>query len=427
MIKKSLLWSVVLCMLAALCLTGCQAATTTAPPATSAPAGTTTPSGQATATPSNLPPLKVGLITSLTGANAFQGSEVKQGALIGQEFFGEVNGRKFELVIADGPDVTAVQSEFERLCNEGIKTFVYGTNSDRAIAKLVDSRDVFYLSVQWDDTVNEDHAKNFIQAASSLKAFSSGIYDKAIEYGQKYLNKSKDELKIGVIYNAVVKFIADPCLNAFKANNKALAIEENYPYDTKDYVPLVTRLKNANLDILIPFQLSQDGAPFRKKMVELAYTPPLVLAGGMYYDQPDFQATGGEMTDGIVTQSFVTPFIKDSAAKGLKEFVAEYNKKYGHDPLTHALQAYTIVQLLSKLLETIPVEDWDKTDKLVAGIKALKIDYGELAWHNGFELDENNMNKRYTKFITGQWQDNKLVPCSPDELKMGDLKIPYKK
>ncbi|MBS4212721.1 ABC transporter substrate-binding protein [Neobacillus rhizophilus] len=375
-------------------------------------------------------PFKISMITPLTGNNTFGGNEFKNGAELAIEHLGgEINGRKIEMEFADGPDQNATLSEFERLYNKGSRVFVsgYGSGADRTFATMVDEMQVLYLSLAWDKDLIQGKSDYFYRVGANVVDFSSGAMDQAVSVGEKYLGKDAKDLKVAVVYTSNFEHIVEPFKERAKKLGVKLALVEAYPNDTKDFVPIITKLKNTDYDILVPFQGVTDGTPFQKKMHELKYTPPLTIGAGIYYDTPVFSNLGNDITDGILSQSYVTPFINEEAAKGSKKFREDYKKKYGHDPLTHALQAYGIVNVLAKALESVDPAKWDDTKELAAAVKKLDIDYGELPWYWGVSFDKNNSNTKADKFILGQWNNGSLETVFPDNLKTKDPIIPWEK
>ncbi len=375
-------------------------------------------------------PFKISMVTPLTGDNTFGGNEYKNGAELAlKQLGGEINGRKIELVFADGPTQEATLSEFERLYNSGSRAFLsgYGCVADRAFASMVDEMEAVYLSLAWDADLIQGKSDYFFRIGANVNDFAKGAVDQAAKIGEDFLGIPSNELKVAYLYNTRLAHV----MEAMKARMDELGIEavvfEGYPTDTKDFVPMITKMQNADYDIFIPLQAVTDGTPFQKKMFELNYTPPVTFGAGIYYDTPVFAELGDEITNGIMTQSYTTPYIADDAAVGIKEFREEYEATYGHAPLTHALQAFGGVHIYAKALEALDPADWDDTAKVADAVKALDLEYGELPWYWGVKFDEFNSNTRASQFITNQWIDGKLECVYPENLKTRDAIIPWNK
>lgn len=431
MLKKTTAILLVLCMLFSLaaCGGGNSAGTESAAPAEKTEAQGADPTAeQSDGGGDELPPFRIGAITQLTGDNAFGGNEYKNGyELALQHIGGEINGRKIEMVVADGPSQEATLSEFERLYNDGIRVFIsgYGCIADRTFATMVDSMGALYQSLAWDADLIQGPGDYFFRTGANVNDFSEGALEQAVGLGQTYLNIEPENLRIAVTYNTRLEHVVAP----FKAKAEEMGVDlvlfEGYPNDTKDFVPIITKLMNSEYDIFVPFQGASDGTPFQKKMFEMSYTPPVTMGAGIYYDTPVFAELGNEITNGILTQSYTTPFIADDAAVGIKEFREDYETQYGHAPLTHALQAYGGMYLYFEVLKQVDPSEWEDTAKLAEVMKSLDIDYGQLPWYWGVKFDEVNSNTRSDQMIVNQWIDGKLECIFPDFLSTHEAKVPW--
>jgi branched-chain amino acid transport system substrate-binding protein len=376
-----------------------------------------------------LPVFKISMVDPLTGRDTFGGNEYKNGAELAiTHLGGAVKGRKIAMEIADGPDQTATISEFNRLYNKGNRVFIsgYACMGDRTFATQVDNLKALYLSTAWDKDLIQGKSTYFFRLGANVVNFSEGALNQAVAIGEKYLGKKAKDLKIAVVYTSLLENVVKPFKERAAQLGVSLVLWEGYPIDTKDFVPIITKLQNVKYDIFVPFQLVTDGTPFQKKMKELRYTPPVTIGAGIYYDTPIFSNLGNDITDGILTQSFTTPFISEKAAKGVKRFKDDYSSKFGHPPLTHALQAYSAVMFVSKVLEKVPPADWDKPEILAAAVKNMKLKYGELPWYWGVNF-VNNSNTMADVFIMGQWKNGSWVTVFPPNLRTEEPIIPWKK
>ena len=377
---------------------------------------------------SDIEPFKISMITPITGTNAFGGAEYKQGAELALEHLGgEINGRKIELVFADGPTQDATLAEFERLYSQGSRVFIsgYGCIADRTFASMCDDMEVLYLSLNWDYDLIQGESTYFFRGGANVVGFSGGAATQAAAIGKTYLGIEPEDLKVAVVFNTSIEAVTTP----FMAYAEELGIEvvlfEGYPIDTLDYSPLITKLQQAEYDILIPFQTQMDGTPFQQKMHEMGYVPPVTLGAGIYYDTPIFAELGTDITNGILSQSYTTPAISDEAAPGVAKFREDYTEKYGYAPLTHALQAYGAMYIYKHVLEAVDPAEWDDTAKLADAMKNLKLDYGDLPWYWGAEFDETNNNIKADQFIVCQWIDGELECVFPENLRTCEPIIPW--
>lgn len=371
---------------------------------------------------------RIGAITQLTGNNAFAGNEFKNGyELAVQHIGGEINGRKIEVVIADGPTQEASMAEYERQYNNGVRVFIggYGGIADRTFATIVDGMGALYQSLAWDADLIQGPSDYFFRTCANVNYFSQETLEQAVGVGEKYLGKAMKDLRIAVVYNSRLEYVAAPFKQHAADLGVQLVLWESYPNDTKDFVPLITKLMNTEYDVLVPFQAASDGTPFQKKMYEMRYTPPVTMASGIYYDIPVFADLGNQITNGVLTHSYPTPYIADGAANGIQRFREDYEKQYGHMPLAHALQAYGGMYVYFEVLRQVDPTDWDDTAQLAAAMKALDIDYGELPWYWGVKFDALNSNVRSDRMLVNQWINGRLECVLPENLSTHEAKVPW--
>lgn len=377
---------------------------------------------------SNLPAFKLGMITPLTGPGAYGGVEYKNGAELAFKHLGDtINGRKVEVVVADGPSADASVSELERLYDEGCTFFSsgYGSLADVGALGIVDELEAVYMGMTWSPDIDCSTSDYYLRTGTISTAFGADCINYSIVIGEEYLDKAAADVKVAIVYNTNQTPIAEAIKARAKETGVQVALYEGYAMDTQDHVPVITKLMDAEYDIFIPVQSTNDGAAFQKKMYELGYRPPITLAAGIYYDLPVFAELGNEITDGVMTICFVNPTAPESACPGITKFVEDYTETYGYAPLTHALMAYCQIQLSYMVLEQISPDQWEDSALVADTLRNMDIDVGEMAWYRGVKFDENNENIRAHENMVCQWQNGEMISVLPGELAVGEANIPW--
>lgn len=426
--KKYLSLSIILVLVLSM-LVGC-ASTSTTTAATTAAASSADATTAAKADPASLPAFQIGMITQLTGDNSFGGHEYKYGAELAIEHLGgAINGRKIEMVFADGPNQDTTLSEFERLYNNGVRAFIsgYGSVGDPTFATMMDELQALYLSLSWNRDLLEGTSDYFFRTGANVDDFATAVIVNSLAVGKDYLKKEPKDLKIAIIYKSTLEYMMPAVKDAIAANGANVVLNELYPADTKDFVPLITKLQNTEFDVLIPFQGVADGSSFQKKMKEMNYSPSVTIGAGIVYDTPIFGELGNDITNGVLSVSYPNPGMSGKAAIGIEKFKEDFNTKTGHYPLTHALQAYGGVMVMAEALKQVDPADWDDTAKVAAAVRNLDIDYGELPWYWGVKFDEKNNNTKADVMLVCQWVEGELITVYPNNLMVKDPIIPWEK
>lgn len=423
--------ALILALVMILSLTACAAKEEKAEPAApAAPAENNAAAAPAeeNADYSDLPAFKLGMITPLTGPGAYGGVEYKNGAELAFKHLGDtINGRKVEVVVADGPSADASLSELERLYDEGCTFFSsgYGSLADVGALGIVDELEAVYMGMTWSPDIDCSTSDFYLRTGTVSTAFGADCINYSILIGEEYLGKAASDIKVAIVYNTNQTPIAEAIKARAEETGVQVALYEGYAFDTQDHVPVITKLTNAEYDIFIPVQSTDDGSAFQKKMHELGYTPPITLAAGIYYDLPVLAELGNEITDGLMTICFVNPTAPESACPGITKFVEDYTATYGYAPLTHALMAYCQIELSYKVLEQISPDQWEDSALVAETLRNTDIEVGEMAWYRGVKFDENNENVRAHENMVCQWQSGEMVSVLPKELAVGEAKIPW--
>jgi ABC-type branched-subunit amino acid transport system substrate-binding protein len=370
--------------------------------------------------------IRIGVVGPLTGAYAFGGNEVKNAIELAVEKRGTVLGKKIEFETSDATDASQAISEFERLYAKGVRVFMgsYGSFADFAVQGVVDEYGAVMMSAAgWANEFTDNKIKNYFHWTPRVAVFGTRMGEYMPQYAEKYLGIKKEDIRVALIWNANYEYVAIAARDGLKAAGITPVFEEGYPLDRKDFTALVANLQSNNIDVLIPCQGSVDGVPFRKKMVEMGYEPPMLFAMGLIYDQPDFGAQGAEVVDGCLVLSYTHPFIKRENAPGLEEFAEGYKAKHGWYPLTHATQTYSATLFMFDMIEKAGAYD---VDKIREAIENADIPKGQYPNYWGVKFDEYHRNVGAgDPLAVGQWQKGALVTVGTDEIKVGEPIIPW--
>ncbi|GHV46250.1 branched-chain amino acid ABC transporter substrate-binding protein [Synergistales bacterium] len=370
----------------------------------------------------------IGVVGPVTGVYAFGGNEVKNAVELAVEKRGTVLGKKIVFEQADATDASQAISEFERLYSKGCRIFMgsYGTFADFAVQGVVDEYGAIMMSAAgWADELTANKIQNYFHWTPRVAVFGTRVGEYMPVYAEKYLGKKKEDLRVALIWNVNVEYVAIAARNGLKAAGITPVYEEGYPIDRKDFTALVANLQSKNIDVIVPCQSSVDGIPFRKKMVEMGYEPPMLFAMGLIYDQPDFGKLGADVVDGCIVLSYTHPFINRKVAPGLDEFAETYNKRHGWYPLTHATQTYSATLFVIDMIEKAGAYD---VDKIRAAIEGADIPKGVYPNYWGVKFDDHHRNiGAGDPLAVGQWQKGSLVTVGTEEVATGTPVIPWKK
>lgn len=380
--------------------------------ATPAPAATPTPAaGAPAATPapggSDGDVVKIGTPTYLTGTQGFTGNEAVAGIRLAIEQKQTLWGKPIQYVPVDGVDNSKMPSAAEYLLNvENVKLFIMGSNGvPGAMQQVIQPAGGFQVEVTgWDPAVLEGGWENTVQYTQMYDQFVDNSLDVVLDYLASKLGKTKEDVRVGAIVTTFWQPMADIIQNGMDKRGVSLAMLEVYPDDINDFTALIAKMKASNLDILIHVARANDTALFLKQTYAQQYRPPIVVAEGLGYDQPEYKDLK-EAGEGLLCFSWPSPSMDPDKQPNLKEFIDDYEALIGRAPLTHSMQAYSGAVIALEAFEQAGSDDPEKIKEAFASIE---YERGELPGLWGFKMaqDEGSSayNERATDLLLNQWQ-----------------------
>ena len=341
--------SLVMVMAMVMCLmAGCGSTTETADP-TEAPAETEAEAETATETASEGGSFYIGGIGPITGDNAIYGMAVMNGAQIAVDEInaaGGINGYtieyKFEDDVADGE--TAVNA-YNNLMDWGMQVLVGPVTTGSAIsvsAKVYEER-VFALTPSAsspDVTAGKD---NMFQLCFTDPNQGSGA--------AVYMGANMADSKVAVIYrndDAYSQGIRDTFVAEAANQNLEVVYEGTFTKDTAtDFSVQLTAAQAAGADVVFLPIYYQPASVILAQANAMGYAPTFFGVDGMD-GILTLEGFDTSLAEGVMV---LTPFSADAQDELTKNFVAEYNERYGETPNQFAADGYDCVYAIKQAME----------------------------------------------------------------------------
>ncbi len=287
-------------------------------------------------TPVQAKTLKVGIVSVLSGPGALWGNGILRGAEMAAE---EVNARgglkikgeeyKIKLIPYDDKYTgKGGRTAVERLVHRDKVKFIIGPISSAsalAMQETTENEKVLMLADSWSKKVLGPN-KPF-----TLRAYMTGVEGTPLLV--KWLSKAFPEAKSVVTLgpnDASGWSITEDAENAYSKTNIKLASKEFYERKTKDFAPIITRLRKLNPDIVhFTGTPSPDAALVVKLSRESGLKPQFVDATSAAYKKI-IQIAGKEFCEGYIWGAFFDPSNPKYVA-----FEKRYKAKYGESPPTY--------------------------------------------------------------------------------------------
>ena len=339
--KKNIWIFVVVLLLTALVLGACAPAPTPTPTPRPKPTPTPVPP---TATPKPVPtgPIKVGMMTVMTGPAASVGMEQRNWAKLAMDQFNEaggVAGVKVEMIEGDTEfDPAKAVLVAEQLAADAAVYGVVGPESSQncaAVVEIFEKASLAHVSPSCTKPdLTEKGYKTFFRVVprDDVQAPADAVF-MAKDLGAKSVYIIDDQS----VYSAGLADEAEKKLRELGITNVK---RESISQKDSDFSALLTRMKaEAPEVVFIPIQLAAQGAQIAKQMLELGLEAHLVGSDGQF-SPADFIAGAEGATEG----AYVSQFAPDvhyipEAESARKAYEAQYGEFGAYGPPTYESMA----------------------------------------------------------------------------------------
>ena len=298
--------------------------------------------------------IKIAVAAPITGPNAAFGAQLKNGTMQAVEDInkaGGIKGQKFVLSVGDdASDPKQGVSIANKFASEGVKMVVGDFNSG--------------VSIPSSDVYQDAGIIQITPASTNVKFTERGMWNTFRTCGRddqqgavagEYLADKYKGKKIAFVHDKTPygKGLADETLKSLKAKGGKDVLYEGINPGEKDLSALVSKLKQANVDIVYYGGVFAEAGLLIRQMRDQGLKAPLM--GGDGIADKEFAQIGGPGSDGSL-MTFSPDARKNPAAK---DVVAAFKAK-NIDPEAYTLYAYAAVQILKKAIEETGSTDGKK-------------------------------------------------------------------
>ena len=286
------------------------------------------------------PPVKVGMITTLSGPGSYLGEEVRDGFQLALDLKGgSLGGVPVQLVVEDdgGRPQRGTQIADRMLKSEGIKLFtgILYSNINIATSPEIVEAGALFLSPNSSPSQlagKDCHAKYFALAWQNDNSHEAA--------GQTASN-----LGFKRAFAIVPNFQGGKdALAGFKRYFKGELIGEVFTrLDQTDFAAEIAQVRAAKPDVLYQFQPGGLGITFLRQYQQsgLQGQIPMVLSASSI-DEVTIR-TVGPATEGLYVTSHWFPDFDNEASR---TFVQKFTEKFGRKPTYYASQSYDVAQAI---------------------------------------------------------------------------------
>jgi len=332
-------------------------------------------------------PIRLGVITSLTGPNAAFGQAHKAGYTIAVNDInanGGVNGRRLQIVYFDDqskPD-RAVQGVAKLVDQEHVPLLLgaYSSESTLAMLPVVTQKQVPLII----PTAVADN----IMAAGSPWVFrlcaGSGVFATAT---LDFLKSNGDPKNIAVIYENTNFGQASRKSMVEAAQRRGLNVvaDEAYPAKSPGYEDLLRRVKANDPDVVYFASYLLDASALMRDAKQVNLNPKYYTSAGTGFAVSEFPAKTGAGDLAEYTFS-VSQWLPSVDWKGSKEFDAKYLQLLNVHPAYHGMEAYAAVIVAKEAIAKVASLDSTALRDALRGVDIPETPFGPI------KFDERGQN-----------------------------------
>ncbi len=304
-------------------------------------------------------PLKIGMITTLSGGGAGLGVDTRDGFMLAIKQSGnkdvtvvtEDDAQKPELAVQIADKM--IQSD-----NVDVLTGIVWSNLLMAVVPGAVAQGKFYVST--------NAAPAALAGKGCNKLYFNSAYqnDNLHEAMGQYANKDfKKMFILAPNYPA-----GKDSLAGFKRYYKGEVVSEVYTkVGQTDYAAEIAQMRASGADGIFTFLPGGMGIAFMKQFAQSGVKIP-VMGPGFSFSQDVLPAIG----DAAIGAKASGQWVPDFDTEVSKKFVADFQKEYNRLPSIYALQAYDAAQLILSAAAKASVKDTDafRAELLKADIKS---------------------------------------------------------
>jgi branched-chain amino acid transport system substrate-binding protein len=342
--------------------------------------------------------IKIGVAGPITGPNAAFGAQLKNGTEQAVEDInaaGGVMGQK--LVLSVGDDVSDPKqgvSVANKFAAEGIKWVVGHFNSGVSIP----SSEVYQEAGIIQTTPASTNPR--LTERGQWNTFRTcGRDDQQGEVAGTYLAKSFKGKKVAVVHDKTPygKGLADETQKAMNKQGLKEVMYEGINTGEKDYSALVSKLKQANVDVVYFGGLHTEAGLIIRQMRDQGLNAPMMSGDGIV--SSEFVSIAGPGAEGTLMTFSPDPRKNPNAKAAVEKF-----RKKNFEPEAYTLYSYAAVEVYKQAAEAVKSTDPKKMAEYMRSGKSFKTVIGDLSFDKKGDITRPD----YVMYVWKKGSDGKI-------------------
>ena len=306
-------------------------------------------------------PIKIGLLTPLTGVVAAGGKEIAEGfGLYWDQVGKKIGNREVQVFIEDdgsNPDIALQKAR--KLTEQTKVNFLIGNllaNTGLAVAEYAKTTGIPYFIpvVAADDLTQRKRIPNVIRIAGYT---ASQMPRPLADYAYKKLG-----LRKVVTISQDYTFGHEQCggfAQVFTELGGSIVAQHWHPLNTQDFSPYIAQIQSTAPDAVFAMETGADATRMIQQWSNFGMKGKIRLLGAQNATDQSVIRTLGAEAEGIISSAH---FAEGNDAEATKKFVAEYEAAFKKLPSIYGFSHYSAAMWLAEAIKNIGgnVEDRPK-------------------------------------------------------------------
>lgn len=321
--------------------------------------------------------VRIGVIAELTGDLAAVGASCRNAVELAARRVNETGGielagrrRRVRIFLEDnGGKADQSVATAQKLIAQNRVLAIIGPNSSRCAipaAEIAEASRVVLIS-PWSTAprltldARTGAPKKYVFRSGFIDPFQGGVI-------ARFARKTLGAGRAAALYDVASEYnkgIAEVFKDAFTKDGGQVVAFETYTTGDKDFSAQLTKIKNANPDVVfLPNYYTE--VPLQVQQAHRLGLNKVDFIGGDSWGSPELLSNAGGMFDGYY---FSTHYAADVPTAQVKEFITSYRAAYGTDPDDVAALSTDAFWLLVRALTTAGKPDREALRNALAGIQ----------------------------------------------------------
>ncbi|MBI5032787.1 MAG: ABC transporter substrate-binding protein [Chloroflexi bacterium] len=316
--------------------------------------GSLTPASE----PTPVGPIRVGVVTSISGEMAPFGQASLQGydlALQDINASGGIHGRPLKLVFEDDESKPpAAATAVEKLATTDQVPLVIGAYSSSATLLAAGMAERYaiplIIPIAAADEITRQGYRWIFRLNAPSSVFTQTLFD-FMELSERSAGESKIDhpTRMAIVFEntAFGTSIAEAADQQARARRMSVVTYQAYRADARDFSALLKQVQAAQPDVILFVSYLDSAIALMKQSQALDLNPSIFVAAGAGFSLPDFPRLAGSAAEYTISITHWTPDVK---WQGAAEFSRRFQDKYGYLPQYHSAQTYAALQVAADAL-----------------------------------------------------------------------------